>query len=183
VPLNSAIFLDRDGVINKPIILNGKPYAPHTYSEFHLYDDVPKALKALVKAGHKIVLITNQPDIGNGLTEISELKKMHDYLQALFRIDLIQVCPHRQNEGCLCRKPLPGMILEAARSLEIDLSRSWLVGDRVSDIKAGTNAGVRSIFIDRGYFESENNIIEAQVAKNLEEATTLILNASYKSVK
>ncbi len=174
--MQRAIFLDRDGVINYPIVFLGKPYSPKFFNEFVLYPDAIKTLQEFRLRGYALVIVTNQPDVGHGLIDMSEIIKMHQYLEGFIEIELIQICPHKQDEGCLCRKPKAGMLLDAAKSMNIDLPNSWLIGDRISDIQAGNRAGVNTIFIDRGYAETQGNIIQAQIVNNLQEAGNLILS-------
>ena len=173
--MQRAIFLDRDGVINYPIVLLGKPYAPRFFNEFVLYPDAIKSLQEFRLKGYVLVVVTNQPDIGHGLIDMSEIIQMHQYLERYIEIELIQICPHKQDEGCLCRKPKAGMLFDAAKRMNIDLPNSWLIGDRISDIQAGNQAGVNTIFIDRGYAETQGKIIEAHIANSLQEACSLIL--------
>jgi D-glycero-D-manno-heptose 1,7-bisphosphate phosphatase len=173
--LQRAIFLDRDGVINYPIVLLGKPYAPKFFDEFVLYPDAIKSLQEFRLKGYVLVVVTNQPDIGHGLIDMSEIIQMHQYLEKYIEIELIQICPHKQDEGCLCRKPKAGMLFDAAKRMNIDLPNSWLIGDRISDIQAGNQGGVNTIFIDRGYAETQGKIIEAHIVNSLQEACSLIL--------
>jgi D-glycero-D-manno-heptose 1,7-bisphosphate phosphatase len=173
--LQRAIFLDRDGVINYPIVLLGKPYAPKFFNEFVLYPDAIKSLLEFRLKGYALVVVTNQPDIGHGLIDMSEIIQMHQYLERYIEIELIQICPHKQDEGCLCRKPKAGMLFDAAKRMNIDLPNSWLIGDRISDIQAGNQGGVNTIFIDRGYAETQGKIIEAHIVSSLQEACSLIL--------
>jgi D-glycero-D-manno-heptose 1,7-bisphosphate phosphatase len=173
--LQRAIFLDRDGVINYPIVLLGKPYAPKFFNEFVLYPDAIKSLQEFRLKGYALVVVTNQPDIGHGLIDMSEIIQMHQYLERYIEIELIQICPHKQDEGCLCRKPKAGMLFDAAKRMNIDLPNSWLIGDRISDIQAGNQGGVNTIFIDRGYAETQGKIIEAHIVSSLQEACSLIL--------
>ncbi len=173
--MQRAIFLDRDGVINYPIVLLGKPYAPKFFNEFVLYPDAIKSLLEFRLKGYALVVVTNQPDIGHGLIDMSEIIQMHQYLERYIEIELIQICPHKQDEGCLCRKPKAGMLFDAAKRMNIDLPNSWLIGDRISDIQAGNQGGVNTIFIDRGYAETQGKIIEAHIVSSLQEACSLIL--------
>lgn len=176
--MRRAIFLDRDGVINYPIILHGKPYAPKFFNEFVLYPDSIEVLKEFKLKDYVLVIVSNQPDIGHGLIDMSEIIKMHQYLEMLIKIDLIQICPHKQDQGCLCRKPKSGMLLDAAEKINIDMSNSWLIGDRISDIEAGNRAGVNTIFIDRGYTETQGKIIKCPIVSNLQEAQNLIFTTN-----
>ena len=149
-----AVFLDRDGVLNKPLIRDRKGYAPRHRADFHLYPETAPALHLLKKAGLLLIVVTNQPDIGHGLVSQSEVDAMHHQLQQTTPLDLIQVCPHKQTDGCPCRKPRPGLLLEAAQTLSIDLTRSFMVGDRGSDIAAGQAVGCQTGFINRDYRET-----------------------------
>lgn len=174
-PLRRAVFLDRDGVITIPRVTNGKSYAPRDLKDFHYYPEARAALEALHAAGLLLVVVTNQPDIGNGLMEPQVLEQMHDRLGSDLPIDLIKTCPHSQKAGCTCRKPQPGMLQEAARELSIRLEKSFMVGDRAGDIEAGARVGCFTVFIDRNYSESKPPAPDA-VATSLREAAELILS-------
>ena len=153
VSLRRAVFLDRDGVINRCEVRGGKPYAPRSLADFRLLPGVGDAVRSLKRAGLLVVVVTNQPDIGRGLVDPAEVAAMHDKLKRVLPIDDIKMCPHRQEAGCACRKPKPGMLLEAARERRVDLKKCFLVGDRWSDVVAGQAVGCYTIFIDRGYRE------------------------------
>ena len=148
-----AVFLDRDGVLNRAHVRDGKPYAPRRAEEFRLLPGTPTAVRRLRKAGFLVVVVTNQPDIGNGHVERRVVDEMHEALRRRVAIDAIEVCPHSQDAGCRCRKPRPGMLRSAANRLAIDLRRSFLVGDRAHDILAGRAVGCYTVFVDRGYRE------------------------------
>ena len=148
---NKAIFVDRDGVLNEAEVRDGKPFAPRTVADFQLFPDSHDAVSRLKRSGFLIVVVTNQPDIGNGLVAASEIEAMHLRLRDLLPVDDIRVCPHSQSEGCKCRKPGIGMLVASAAEKEIDLTRSWMIGDRSSDVEAGRDAGCFTAFINRGY--------------------------------
>jgi D-glycero-D-manno-heptose 1,7-bisphosphate phosphatase len=148
-----AVFLDRDGVINRALVRDRKPYAPRHLSEFRLLPGVGDAVTQLKSVGFLIIVVTNQPDVGHGLTTLQTLAAMHARLSERLGVDAILVCPHRQDAGCACRKPKPGMIHQAATHWSIDVRRSYLVGDRSTDIVAGRAAGLYTVFLDRGYAE------------------------------
>lgn len=173
--LSRAVFLDRDGVINRCEVRAGKPYAPRRLEDFRLLPRTRESIAALKHAGLLVIVVTNQPDIGNGLVEPATVRAMHDKLRRLLPVDDIYVCPHRQDAGCQCRKPRPGMLEQAAREWKIDLRRSYLVGDRQGDIVAGHTVGCYTIFINRGYAEpgprDTNNS-----ARSLYSAASLILS-------
>ena len=155
VKTRRAVFLDRDGVVNRCEVRNGKPYAPRRLEDFRLLPGVKNAVQALKRANFLVIVVTNQPDIGNGLIKGVTVKAMHRQLKQRLQVDDIKVCPHRQDESCKCRKPKPGMLLEAAKQWKIDLTNSYMVGDRCSDIVAGQSAGCYTIFINRGYREGK----------------------------
>lgn len=175
-----AVFLDRDGVLNRCEVRAGKPYAPRTFEDFRLLPGVCAAVETLRAAGLRIIVFTNQPDIGNGLVEQSVVEAMHDRLRRRIAPDDILVCPHKQSDGCACRKPRPGMLIEAAKRWRIDLAGSYVVGDRWSDIVAGQKAGCYTVFIERFYTESSNFHPHA-VARNLPHAARLIVSEHQKN--
>lgn len=172
-----AVFLDRDGVLNRPVVRDGLPCPPSSVAEFELYDDVPDGCARLKAAGYLLVVVTNQPDVSRGTQTRAEVDAMHaKLLSALPMIDRIEVCFHagsEHGEPCLCRKPQPGMLLAAAAALQIDLGRSYLIGDRWRDIDCARAAGCRAIFIDRGYREPLRETPDA-VVHEFEEAVALI---------
>ena len=173
-----AVFVDRDGTLNVQVIRDGKPFAPATVADFRLFEGVPEACRALHAAGYVLVVATNQPDVGRGLQSQAVIEAMHDQLRRLVpEIDRIEVCyaPGRdESPPDPRRKPRPGMLLDAARDLGLDLSRSWMIGDRWRDIDCGHRAGVRTVFIDCGYEENLQTRPDFTV-KNFPEAARIIL--------
>lgn len=159
----AAVFLDRDGVINRSLVRDGKPYAPRRLTDFRLLPGVARAVAGLRAAGFMIVVVTNQPDIGNGLVDAATVDAMHARLRAKISVDSLMVCPHRQDAGCACRKPRAGMLRAAARRLKIDPRKSFMVGDRWHDILAGRRFGCYTICLDRGYRESSQIGADATV--------------------
>lgn len=170
-----AVFLDRDGVINRCRVEAGKPYAPRTISDFRLLPGVAKSVKLLKAADLQVIVVTNQPDIGNGLVDSATVTAMHEKLSRSVAVDAVMMCPHSQHEGCSCRKPKPGMLLEAADRWRIDLEKSFMVGDRWGDIVAGKAAGCYTFFIDRGYKEPQLTLPDKRVF-SLPAAARLILS-------
>ena len=142
-----AVFLDRDGVLVISEIRNGRSYAPRSLAAFSLYPDAAGSLARLKAAGYLLVVVTNQPDIGNGLVSANVVNEMHRLMAEALPIDHVEMCPHSQSEGCSCRKPKPGMLINAARLYGIDLAASIMVGDRFSDLEAGRAAGCRTISV------------------------------------
>jgi D-glycero-D-manno-heptose 1,7-bisphosphate phosphatase len=148
-----AVFLDRDGVLNEVVLDGGIPKPPPSLAELRLLPGVVEACERLRDLGFVLVVVTNQPDIARGKQEASEVDRMHDFLRERLPLDEIVVCPHDDIDDCRCRKPRPGMVLDAADRHGLDLAASFLVGDRWRDIEAAHNAGVRAIYLDRGYSE------------------------------
>jgi D-glycero-D-manno-heptose 1,7-bisphosphate phosphatase len=152
-----AVFLDRDGTLNRQVIHGGKPYPPQTLAEFELFPDVPAACAQLGAAGFTLIVATNQPDVGRGTQSQEIVESMHARLQQLVpQLERIEACyaPGRTGDPPdRRRKPEPGMLLDAALELNLDLARSWMIGDRWRDIDCGQRAGVRTVFIDFGYAE------------------------------
>ena len=175
VMARSAVFLDRDGVINRCTVRHGKPYAPRRLADFRLLPGVIGAVRALKDAGFLVIVVTNQPDIGNGLMKRSVVEAMHEKLSRRIAVDETRVCPHRQDAGCRCRKPKPGMLRQAARKWHIDPRKSFVVGDRSSDIIAGQAIGCYTVFVDRGYSEPQRATPDSTVS-SLPAAARLILS-------
>jgi D-glycero-D-manno-heptose 1,7-bisphosphate phosphatase len=152
-----AVFLDRDGVINRPIVREGRPYPPAEIKDFELYDDVAAGCARLDAAGYLLVVVTNQPDVARGTQTRAAVDAMHrKMLDALPQIARVEVCWHAGpdwGEPCDCHKPEPGMVWRAAEALGIDLTQSFLVGDRWRDVDCGHRAGCRTVLIDRNYSE------------------------------
>jgi len=170
-----AVFLDRDGVINRAIVRGGKPYPPVTPTELEILPGVPQALAALKRAGFRLIVITNQPDVARGRQTKARVEEINQaLLGAELPLDAFRVCYHDDADGCDCRKPLPGLVLSAAREEGLDLTASFVVGDRWRDIEAGRQAGCRTILIDYGYAESLVSEPDARV-QSLVEAAEWIL--------
>ena len=172
--MRQAVFLDRDGVINRAVVIGGKPFPPASLDAFEFLPGVESAALALRKAGFLIVVVTNQPDVARGLQAREVVESMHKKLYDVAICDDMKVCYHTDDDACACRKPKPGMLLEAAKEWQIDLQRSFMVGDRWRDVAAGKEAGCRTFFIDYQYREQSAERPDAVVA-SLEEATKLIL--------
>lgn len=151
-----CVFLDRDGVIVVPEFRDGRSFAPKTLEAFQLFPDAKECLLKLKKAGVLLVVITNQPDVGNGITPQSVVEAMHERLFAELPIDHIEVCYHTRNNACDCRKPKPGMLLNAEKHFLIDFEKSFLIGDRSSDLEAGDALQLNTLFIDFNYNEPLN---------------------------
>ena len=172
-----AVFLDRDGVINANLERDGKPVAPRNLAEFRILPGVAEAVRRLKKAGYLIIVVTNQPDVRNGITPKATMEAMHDKIRKMMPIDDFMVCLHADADNCACRKPKPGLILDAAAKHDIDLPSSTIVGDRWRDILAGRDAGCQTIFVDWGY-PQDRLTVPNKVAASLAEAAEFILRTT-----
>jgi D-glycero-D-manno-heptose 1,7-bisphosphate phosphatase len=153
--MKRAVFLDRDGVINRAIVRGGKPYAPASLKDLVILPGVVESLQFLHESGWLVFVVTNQPDVARGLVSQSSVEEINQFLKNNLLIDDIRVCYHDNCDDCVCRKPKPGSLLALADKYEVDLSASFMVGDRWSDIEAGKSAGCKSIFIDNEYSERQ----------------------------
>ena len=172
-----AVFLDRDGVLNEALVRDGKPYAPAHPTVLKIYPEAAGALARLKAAGYLLIVATNQPDVARGDLTLAAIEAMNAHLRAALPVDDILVCPHDDIDQCFCRKPKPGMILAAAGCYGIDLSASFMVGDRWRDIDCGANAGVRTILIDRGWQERAPEHAPDHRCASIAEAAEWILSA------
>lgn len=149
----AAVFLDRDGVLNRAIQENGHARPPDTLDEVEILPGVPEALQALKSRGYWLIVVTNQPDVARGRTSRAVVQAINALLQERLPLDQVLVCYHDDADDCECRKPRPGLVLRAAEEHGIDLSRSYMVGDRWRDIEAGHRAGCTTILVDYAYSE------------------------------
>ena len=150
-PLARAVFLDRDGVLNRLVWRDGKPCSPRSVSEFEIDPEAPAALAALRSAGFKLFVVTNQPDIARGLMSGETLDTIHAALNAALPVDGIAVCRHDNDDLCECRKPKPGLLTGLAEAHGLDLGRSVMVGDQDRDIACGRAAGCATVLLGRSY--------------------------------
>jgi len=172
--MRPAVFLDRDGVINRAFVRNGTPYPPDSLATLEILPGVPEALNALRSRGYSLVVVTNQPDVARGTLSRGVVDGIHARLQAELHFDAILTCFHDGAADCDCRKPKPGLLLRAARDFGIDLAASFMVGDRWRDVEAGQRAGSRTVFVDRGYAERQPATYDYRVG-SLPEAANLIV--------
>jgi len=176
--LKPAVFLDRDGVINAPIVIEGKPYSPRNMKEVRVLEGVRDAIPKLHNEGFELIVVTNQPDIANGFVTREFVDEIHSFLRSETGIKHFYVCVHNAEDECVCRKPKSGLLRKAALDLKLDLSSSFLVGDRWKDVEAGQDAGCKCFFIDNKYEEKRPKLPFLGV-NSLLEATSLILEALY----
>jgi D-glycero-D-manno-heptose 1,7-bisphosphate phosphatase len=178
--MRPAIFLDRDGVINRPLIRERKPYPPLCLEELEILPGVRDALLALKSAGYCLVVVTNQPDIARGAVPRTVVDSMNGWLASVLPLDAVLTCAHDDVDDCECRKPLPGLITQAARELQLECAASYMIGDRWRDIEAGRRAGCKTFFIDCGYDEQLPQSYDFRVSSLL-EAARIILQADTPS--
>jgi D-glycero-D-manno-heptose 1,7-bisphosphate phosphatase len=175
-----AVFLDRDGVLVRSFVRAGVPRPPTDEDEFELLPGVVGACDDLRSAGFMLFVVTNQPDIARGSTTRELVDRFHERLREALPLDDVLVCPHDDDDDCSCRKPRPGMLLEAASRWDVDLKGSFMVGDRWRDIGAGRAAGCRVAFVDHGYAETPD--IDADVVvTNLSEAAAWIAGCARRA--
>lgn len=169
-----AVFLDRDGVLNAAVVVDGHPHPPLTADEMTLLPGVEDACVRLRAAGFALVCVTNQPDIARGTTSATAVAAINERLRKRLGLDSVAVCPHDDADGCTCRKPKPGLILEAAARLGLDLTRSVMVGDRWRDVEAGRAAGCATVLIDHAYDEPMPAVPDATAASLIEALPSII---------
>lgn len=172
--MSRAVFLDRDGVINRAIVRDGRPYPPKDLSQLQILPGVAKSLNKLREANYLLIVVTNQPDVARGFVKREDVELINNYLASKLPIDDFKTCYHDGIDACKCRKPLPGALINAAELYEIDLSKSFMVGDRWRDIEAGQAAGCTTIFIDYQYEEQRPNRPDF-IVSSLSEAEKIIL--------
>lgn len=146
--MNRAIFLDRDGVINK----ERKDYVK-TIDELEIFENIPWCIQQLKKNNYLVIVITNQSAVNRGLTTVKKISEIHTCIQNYLekfntKIDAFYFCPHKPDENCLCRKPNSELIVRASNDFDIDLKSSWMIGDNDSDVLAGKNAGCQGVKIE-----------------------------------
>ncbi len=169
-----AVFLDRDGVINKATVHEGKSFPPQKLEDFNFIDGVQHAMHKLRASGFLVIVFTNQPDVATGKQSKFIVELMHQKLFDLELVDDVFVCFHTDLDDCDCRKPKPGMLIAAALKWGINLKKSYVVGDRWRDIEAAQSAQCNSYFIDYKYKE-KRPILPFTTVINLEEAVDMIL--------
>ena len=180
--MNKAVFFDRDGTINDLVYRGGNCRvmgkkvcytAPWKFSELKIKSGVVSFLNRLGREGFLRIIITNQPDLEYKTLNIVEHKKIISYLKKM-PIDDIYVCPHGRNQKCLCRKPKPGMILEAAKKWKINLGESFFIGDSLTDIQVGKNVACKTIFIKKNI---DDECLEADfIARSIVEAGKIVFS-------
>ncbi|MEM4216722.1 MAG: HAD family hydrolase [Candidatus Methanomethylicaceae archaeon] len=172
--MRAAVFLDRDGVLIRAIVCDGKPCPPSSLTELEILPGVPEACNMLHQAGFLLIVVSNQPDVARGTQQREVVEAINHVLRSQLPLDDILVCYHDDGDHCLCRKPEPGLLLQAAQDWDIDLTASFMVGDRWRDIEAGRRAGCRTIFIDRDYAEKKPDCPDHRVTSLVEAAAWIL---------
>jgi len=173
-----AVFFDRDGVLNKAVIKDGKPVPPADAESLVISPGAAEKLNSLKSRGFVLVCVTNQPDVARGGRTLSNVEDMNRKVRAHLPLDDLLACFHDGQDNCNCRKPKPGLLLEAGRRWDLDLARSWMIGDRASDIAAGRAAGCRTIFLDFDYAEARPAPEADFTCRGLDEAAVVIMERS-----
>lgn len=179
VASGAAVFLDRDGIINKAVVRDGKPYPPASLSDLQWVEGIKELIDGVKNLGYKVFVFTNQPDVARGDMSQATVDEIHNYIVKQLNIDKVYCCFHDDKDNCHCRKPKPGMILDAQKEWSVDLGRSFVVGDRWRDIAAGQAAGVRTILVDYNY--NEKKVTPDFTTRNLAEVLTVIKTETSKT--
>jgi len=165
-----AVFLDRDGTINVEREYLFRP------EDFHFVPGAPEAIRLFREAGFLVVVVTNQSGVGRGYYDEAAVQELHRHMDSELAVagtavDAYYYCPHHPTAGngiylmeCTCRKPLPGMLHQAAADLQIDLSRSWMIGDKLADVEAGQRAGCMTALVLTGYGAQDQELLPAGIA-------------------
>ena len=172
--MRKAVFLDRDGVINHSTLSEGFPRPPKEIEDVFILDGVIEAVDMLKLHNFLPIVITNQPDVSRGLITRQKVEQINGYIRSVTGINHFFTCYHDDSDLCGCRKPAPGLILRAIEELGLDISESFMVGDRWRDIEAGQAAGCRTFFIDYSYPEKQPTKPFIKVSSLIEAAEVII---------
>jgi D-glycero-D-manno-heptose 1,7-bisphosphate phosphatase len=174
--LRRAVFLDRDGVLNEPVVRGGVPHPPESLEDLVVTPETEEACRAFKGAGLLLIVVTNQPDLARGTRDRNTVDAINDELRRRLGLDDVLVCPHDDADGCPCRKPQPGLLLDAASRWNVGLGGSVMVGDRWRDVEAGRRAGCSTVLVRRDYDEraatGANHVVD-----DLREAVPWILRS------
>jgi D-glycero-D-manno-heptose 1,7-bisphosphate phosphatase len=180
--MNRAIFLDRDGVINKAFIVDGIPTPARELDQLQILPRVEEALEMLRSAEFELVVVTNQPDVARGTLSAETVELIHLRLHSKLQIKHFYTCFHDDADNCPCRKPKPGLLIAAAEDLGLDLRACFMIGDRWRDIAAGQSAGCQCFFVDHLYEEKQPQMPYLKVS-SLFEAAQMILEEFHDPVR
>jgi transaldolase len=178
-----AVFIDRDGVLNRAVVREGKPFPPSSVADVEIVSGVVESMRALKNAGFVLIVVSNQPDVARGTTTQATVEAINAYLAEQLPIDRFIMCYHDSSDGCSCRKPRPGMLLAGAREFDIDMSASFMVGDRWRDIEAGAAGGCKTIYIDYGYDEKRPQTYDYRVFSTYEAFSTILTENALSTIE
>ena len=172
--MRRAVFLDRDGVLNRTIVRDSVPHPPLSADELELLPGVPEALALLARYNLLLIVVTNQPDVARGTQTRTAVEAINQLLVAQLPLQAVYTCYHDNADNCDCRKPQPGLLFQAADAYAIDLGQSFMVGDRWSDIVAGQAAGCRTFLLDQPYSQAQRCAADYTVASLLQAANVIV---------
>lgn len=178
--IKRAVFLDRDGVLNEAVIREGRPYPPANAEEVRIVEGAAEGLRQLKSLGFLLIVVTNQPDVARGTQTLSEVEAINTRLTSVLPLDDILMCLHT-GDGCDCRKPKPGLLLQGASRHQVSLPECYLIGDRWRDIDAAAAAGTPAVWIDYGYQERGPSSPPVAVVKSVREAVNWIVERERNS--
>lgn len=176
-----AIFFDRDGILNRAIVKDGRPYPPARLEDMKIFPETAAVLPCLANAGYLLIGITNQPDVARRTQTREIVKSLNAFIQSELPVREIFVCYHDDADRCDCRKPKPGLILRAAEKYDIDLSKSWMVGDRWKDIAAGQAVRLKTVFVDYHYAETYKGLPADFTVEDTSFLADIILRGQYEN--
>ena len=153
--MKKSVFLDRDGVINKVYIKDGLPRSPNSSNELKILPGVRESIIKLKKLNFICLMVTNQPNVSRKKIDKNSVIQMNNFLKNEIALDDIFVCYHDDSDNCNCRKPKPGLLLQAGKKWDVDFKKSFMIGDRWRDIQAGEKVGCKTIFLDYQYNETK----------------------------
>jgi D-glycero-D-manno-heptose 1,7-bisphosphate phosphatase len=180
--MRPGVLLDRDGVLNRVVLRDGRGASPRSFAEFELLPGAARAVASLRAAGLPVLVVTNQPDVARGFLAPAELARMHEHLRRRVQPDEIYACLHDDADRCDCRKPRPGLLLRAAADFQLDLARSWMVGDSWKDVEAARAASCRMIFVAAPHADAGTSR-PRRIAVSLADAAEIILAELSAKVK
>ena len=172
--LRPAVFLDRDGVLNRTAVRGGTPHPPNTVAEVEILPGVEDALRRLRERGLPLIVVTNQPDVARGTQKQAVVEEINAMLSRRLGLTAVYTCYHDNADDCACRKPKPGMLTRAAEEHGVDLRRSFMVGDRWGDVAAGAAAGCTTFLIDTPYSQCHRCTPDFKVSSLSEAADTIL---------
>lgn len=173
--MRRAVFVDRDGVLNRTVVMDGQLCPPARPEDVEILPGVTEACSALRAAGFLVIVVTNQPDVARGTQRVEMVEAINALLRSRIPLDDIRVCYHDDADGCTCRKPQPGLLLQAARDWRVDVSQSFMVGDRWRDVEAGRRAGCTTVLIGNRQVEGQQSVPDYRMP-SLTEAANWIIN-------